>query len=92
MTFKSDYNVISDGVYRVVVNGKTRRNAKFHGTKSGTVYLITFTDKTPYTKPKSDSSIVWTRDGNTIHVPMAGRNKKTKKPAEYTAVFHACKK
>lgn len=93
ISFNSDYNRISDGTYKLTANedGKTK-TARFHGTKSGTVYAITFKGKPPYRKPRGDDTIIWTRNHNTLEVPMYGKNSKTGKYAEYGAKFVPCKK
>ncbi|MBN8222366.1 MAG: hypothetical protein J0L53_15695 [Spirochaetes bacterium] len=93
VTFNSDYNRISDGLFKVTaIAGGAVKNARFHGTKSGTVYAITFKGKSPYKKPQSDDTIIWTRNGNNLEIPMAGKNAKTGKYADYTAKFVPCKR
>lgn len=93
ISFNSDYNRISDGTYKLTPNeGGETKTARFHGTKSGTIYAITFKGKPPYKKPKGDDTIIWTRNGNNLEVPMYGKNTKTGKYADYPAKFVPCKK
>jgi hypothetical protein len=93
VTFDSERNRITDGMYKVTPTpeGKAKA-ARFHGTKSGTVYAITFKGKLPYKIPKGDDTVVWTRNGNNLEVPMYGKNTQTGKYAEYPAKFAPCKR
>jgi hypothetical protein len=93
ISFNSDYNRISDGAYKLTpLAGGDTKTTRFHGTKSGTIYAITFKGKPPYKKPKGDDTIIWTRKGNNLEVPMYGKNAKTGKYADYLAKFVPCKK
>jgi hypothetical protein len=92
VTFDSERNRITDGVFKVTREDGTETSARFHGTKSGTVYAITFKGKIPYKSPKGDDTIVWTRNNNILEVPMYGKNTKTGKYAEYAAKLSPCKR
>lgn len=93
ITFDSERNRITDGTYKVIpTEGGETKSARFHGTKSGTIYAITFKGKPPYKKPKGDDTIIWTRNRNNLEIPMYGKNTKTGKYADYLAVFVPCKK
>lgn len=92
VTFDSERNRITDGTFKVTRADGSETSARFHGTKSGTVYAITFKGKIPYKRPKGDDTIIWTRDGNNLEVPMYGKNTKTGKYAEYPAKLTPCKR
>ncbi len=92
MTFDSERNRITDGVFKITWTDGGENTARFHGTKSGTVYAITFKGKPPYKRPKGDDTIIWTRNGNNLEVPMYGKNAKTGKFAEYAAQLAPCKR
>lgn len=92
VTFDSERNRITDGTFKVTPNEGDAKSARFSGTKSGSVYAITFKGKAPYKKPKGDETVIWTRNNNNLEIPMYGKNTKTGKYADYPAKFVPCKR
>ena len=63
----------------------------FLGTKKGNQLTIKFASNVPYQLPRKTKTITWTLAGNTLKVPMYGKNYDTNKFAAYTATFEKCK-
>lgn len=66
------------------------RAYQFTGTKRANVLTVKFKDKMPYDLAPDTKVITWTLAGETLKIPMYGKNTVTQKPSPYTARFTRC--
>ncbi len=89
--FEVANNVIKKGKFvRESYEEEAPKTSAFTGSKTGTVLVIEFKGKPPYSTPPKSGTIVWKIGKKGLLVPMYGKNYETNKWSAYDAVFAAC--
>jgi hypothetical protein len=91
VTFNLANNQISNGKF-ITENYEddTKKITGFSGSKTGTVLIVTFGKKAPYTLPPKTDVIIWKLEKNTLKIKTYGKNYETGKYSAYDMPMTVC--